>query len=154
MPQFSPYSRVEYREGLFVGYRGYEAQGVEPLFPFGYGLSYSTFEYSDLKVMPSAEGCMVTLSVKNVGKNTASEIVQVYVGDQECRLVRPKKELKGFEKVELKPGQAKTVTVNLDQNAFRFYDPAKHQWQIEPGMFKIYVGSSSADIRLTGEYNL
>lgn len=154
MPQFSPYSRVEYREGLFVGYRGYEAQGVEPLFPFGYGLSYSTFEYSDLKVMPSAEGCMVTLSVKNVGKYTASEIVQVYVGDQECRLVRPKKELKGFEKVELKPGQAKTVTVNLDQNAFRFYDPAKHQWQIEPGMFKIYVGSSSADIRLTGEYNL
>jgi len=150
----NPYSRVEYREGLFVGYRGYEAQNKAPLFPFGYGLSYSEFEYSDLKITPSETGCVVTLNVKNVGRMTASETVQVYVGDQECSLVRPKKELKGFEKVSLAPGQTKTVTVTLGENAFRFYDPVMHQWQIEPGLFNIYVGSSSADIRLTGEYNL
>ena len=154
LPKINPYSRVEYREGLFVGYRGYEALGVAPLFPFGYGLSYSEFEYSDLMVTPSAEGCVVTLAVKNVGKYTASETVQVYVGDRECRLVRPKKELKGFEKVSLTPGQTKSVTITLDSNAFRFYDPVKHQWQVEPGLFNIYVGSSSADIRLTGEFAL
>lgn len=154
LPKINPYSRVEYREGLFIGYRGYEAAGVAPLFPFGFGLSFSEFEYSDLKVTPSSEGCEVTLNVKNVGKYTASETVQVYVGDQQCRLVRPKKELKGFEKVSLTPGQTKSVTINLDSEAFRFYDPAKHQWQVEPGLFNIYVGSSSADIRLKGEFIL
>ena len=154
LPKINPYSRVEYREGLFIGYRGYEAAGVAPLFPFGFGLSFSEFEYSDLKVTPSEEGCVVTLNVKNVGKYAASETVQVYVGDQQCRLVRPKKELKGFEKVSLTPGQTKSVTVTLDADAFRFYDPVKHAWQIEPGLFNIYVGSSSADIRLTGKYNL
>ena len=149
LPKINPYSRVEYREGIFVGYRGYESNGVLPLFPFGYGLSYTDFEYSDLSVTPDGEEFVVSVKVKNIGKYAASEVVQVYVGDQECRLIRPKKELKGFEKVYLKPGQSETVSVRLGSEAFRFYDPVMHQWQIEPGIFNIYVGSSSADIRLT-----
>ena len=145
---------MEYREGIFVGYRGYEASGVRPLFPFGYGLSYTDFEYSDLTVIPDGDKFLVSLKVKNVGTYAASEIVQVYVGDQECRLVRPKKELKGFEKVHLEPGQSATVSVLLGPDAFRFYDPVLHQWQIESGLFNIYVGSSSADIRLTDTITL
>ena len=154
LPKINPYSRVEYREGIFVGYRGYEASGVRPLFPFGYGLSYTDFEYSDLTVIPDGDKFLVSLKVKNVGTYAASEIVQVYVGDQECRLVRPKKELKGFEKVHLEPGQSATVSVLLGPDAFRFYDPVLHQWQIESGLFNIYVGSSSADIRLTDTITL
>ena len=148
----NPYSRVEYREGLFVGYRGYEANGVEPLFPFGFGLSYTDFEYSDLKVAETDEGASLTFVLKNVGKYAAAEVAQVYVGDVESSLIRPAKELKGFEKVYLEPGQSKTVTIELGENALRFYDPVKHGWVVEPGTFKVYVGSSSADIRLTGEF--
>ena len=152
-PNINPYSRVEYREGLFVGYRGYEADGVEPLFPFGFGLSYTDFEYSDLKVARTKNGVTLTFALKNVGKRAAAEIAQVYVGDMEASLIRPAKELKGFEKVFLEPGQSKMVTIDLGENAFRFYDPVKHQWVVEPGLFKVYIGSSSADIRLTGEFD-
>lgn len=148
-PRINPYSRVEYRDGLFVGYRGYEANGVTPLYPFGFGLSYTQFQYSDMSVIPDGEEFVVSFNVKNVGKCSAWETAQVYVGDQECRLVRPQKELKGFEKVYLNPGQSKTVSLRLADEAFRFYDPVKHQWQVESGQFDIYVGSSSADIRLT-----
>ena len=152
-PNINPYSRVEYREGLFVGYRGYEANGVEPLFPFGFGLSYTDFEYSDLKVARTKNGVTLTFALKNVGKRAAAEIAQVYVGDMEASLIRPAKELKGFEKVFLEPGQSKMVTIDLGENAFRFYDPVKHQWVVEPGLFKVYIGSSSADIRLTGQFD-
>jgi beta-glucosidase len=152
-PNINPYSRVEYREGLFVGYRGYEADGVEPLFPFGFGLSYTDFEYSDLKIARTKDGATLTFALKNVGKRAAAEIAQVYVGDMEASLIRPAKELKGFEKVFLEPGQSKMVTIDLGENAFRFYDPVKHQWVVEPGLFKVYIGSSSADIRLTGEFD-
>ena len=151
-PNINPYSRVEYREGIFVGYRGYEANGVEPLFPFGFGLSYTNFEYSDLKVTETEDGAKVTFVLKNVGKYAAAEVAQVYVGDVESSLIRPVKELKGFEKIYLEPGKSKTVTVNLGEEALRFYDPVKHGWIVEPGVFKVFVGSSSADIRLTGEF--
>ena len=151
-PNINPYSRVEYREGIFVGYRGYEANGVEPLFPFGFGLSYTNFEYSDLKVTETEDGAKVTFVLKNVGKYAAAEVAQVYVGDVESSLIRPAKELKGFEKIYLEPGKSKTVTVNLGEEALRFYDPVKHGWVVEPGVFKVFVGSSSADIRLTGEF--
>ena len=151
LPKINPYSRVEYREGIFVGYRGYEAEGTAPLFPFGFGLSYTSFQYSDMNVQADGDGFVVSLNVKNTGKYAGSEIVQVYVADQECRLARPVKELKGFEKVCLEPGQAKKVSVRLDRDSFRFYDPVKHAWEVEPGKFSIYAGSSSADIRQTAE---
>lgn len=148
-PRINPYSRVEYREGIFVGYRGYEKYDIEPLFPFGFGLSYSEFEYSDLKVCQDGDEYIVSLNLKNVGKVQASEVVQLYVGDRESSLVRPAKELKGFEKVSLEPGQTRHVSMRLGQDAFRFYDPFKHQWVVEPGEFDLYVGSSSANIHLT-----
>ena len=154
LPKINPYSRVEYREGLFVGYRGYEAGEVEPLFPFGFGLSYTSFLYSDVSVIQEEDGFVVSFNVKNAGEYPAWETAQVYVGDQECRLVRPQKELKGFEKVFLNPGQTQKVSVRLGREAFRFYDPVKHEWQVEPGLFNIYVGASSADIRLTTDVTI
>lgn len=149
-PKINPYSRVEYREGLFMGYRGYDKTGVKPLFPFGFGLSYTTFAYSDLKIAQDGEEFVVTYTVKNTGKVAGAEVSQVYVKDNECRLVRPEKELKGFNKTFLKPGESKTVSVRLGEEAFRMFDPVKHQWVVEPGDFTILVGSSSADLRLTG----
>lgn len=146
--KINPYSRVEYKEGIFMGYRGYEKNNTQPLFPFGYGLSYTTFEYSDIAVAEDGDEFIVSFNVKNTGKVAGAEVAQVYVGDQECYLVRPAKELKGFEKVYLKPGEQKAVSVRLDQEAFRFFDPMEHKWIVEPGVFNVYVGSSSADIRL------
>ena len=144
----NPYSRVEYREGIFLGYRGYEKQGIKPMFPFGYGLSYTTFEYSDLKITEDGKEFVVTFNVKNTGKTAGAEAAQVYVTDDECSVVRPVKELKGFDKVYLKPGETKTVTVRLDDEAFRFYDTFSHAFVVEPGTYTVSVGSSSADIRL------
>lgn len=150
-PEINPYSRVEYREGLFVGYRGYEKNGVEPLFPFGFGLSYTTFEYSDLQIVEDGGEFVVNFKVANTGKYAGAEVAQVYVGDDECRLIRPAKELKGFDKIHLNPGEAKTVSVRLDEEAFRYYDPIDRRFVVEPGTFTVHVGASSADIRLTGK---
>lgn len=147
-PKVNPYSRVEYREGIFMGYRGYEKNGVKPLFPFGYGLSYTSFEYSDIKAVKDGDGFIITFDITNTGKVAGAEVAQLYVTDEECSLVRPLKELKGFEKVFLKPGQTKTVSIRLDDTAFRFYNTYEHKFIVEPGEFTIKVGSSSADIRL------
>lgn len=150
-PKINPYSRVEYREGLFMGYRGYDKTGVKPLFPFGFGLSYTTFAYSDLDIAQDGDEFVVSYTVKNTGKVAGAEVSQVYVKDNECSLVRPEKELKGFNKTYLKPGEAKTVSVRLGEEAFRMFDPMKHQWVVEPGDFTIMVGASAADLRLTGK---
>jgi beta-glucosidase len=150
-PKINPYSRVEYREGLFMGYRGYDKSGVKPLFPFGFGLSYTTFEYSDLQIAQDGAEFVVSYNVKNTGKKAGAEVSQVYVKDNEASLVRPEKELKGFEKTYLKPGETKRVSVRLDDEAFRMFNPIKHQWVVEPGEFTVFVGSSSADLRLTGK---
>lgn len=150
-PKINPYSRVEYREGLFMGYRGYDKTGVKPLFPFGFGLSYTTFAYSDLDIAQDGAEFVVSYTVKNTGKVAGAEVSQVYVKDNECSLVRPEKELKGFNKTYLKPGEAKTVSVRLGEEAFRMFDPMKHQWVVEPGDFTIMVGASAADLRLTGK---
>ena len=152
--KINPHARVEYREGLFVGYRGYEKNGVKPLFPFGFGLSYSTFDYSNINIVKDGKEFVVNFDVKNTGKVAAAEVAQVYVGDDECSLVRPAKELKGFGKVMLQPGESKTVSVRLGEEAFRFYDPILRQWMVEPGAFTVHVGASSADIRLTGKLNV
>ena len=149
-PHINPYARVEYRDGLFVGYRGYERNDVQPLFPFGFGLTYTEFEYSDLTIYQDGDDYMVSFNLKNAGKAAASEVAQIYVGDRESSLVRPEKELKAFEKICLEPGQTKTVAVRLTSEAFRFYDPLSHGWKVEPGEFDVYVGASSADIRLSG----
>jgi beta-glucosidase len=142
---------VRYGESLFIGYRYYDAKNVPVLFPFGYGLSYTTFAYSNLRVsadrFDDVDGLTVSVDVTNTGPVAGKEIVQVYVHDREARLVRPYKELKGFAKASLQPGETKTVAIALDFRAFAYYDPAHHRWVTEDGQFDILVGASSADIR-------
>ncbi|MEE8390480.1 MAG: glycoside hydrolase family 3 C-terminal domain-containing protein [Anaerolineae bacterium] len=145
--------KVHYGEGIFVGYRYYDKKDIEPLFPFGYGLSYTTFAYKNLALnadeyMPGDE-VQVSVDVENTGPRTGKEIVQLYVRDTESSLARPEKELKAFAKVTLEPGETKTVTFTLDQDALSFYDPVKKQWVAEPGEFQVLVGGSSRDIHLT-----
>ena len=147
----NPHSRVEYREGIFMGYRGYEKNGVKPLFPFGFGLSYTSFEFSNLDIKAEGKEFVVSFDLKNTGKMAGAEVAQIYVGDDKCSLVRPAKELKGFDKIYLKAGESKRVSIRLDDEAFRFFDPIERQFKIEPGMFTVHVGASSADIRLTGK---
>lgn len=146
--------RIAYNEGVFVGYRGYGRSGVKPLYPFGYGLTYSSFEYSDLKVEKRDNGVVVSFVVKNTGDADAAEVAQVYVGDVEASVPRPAKELKGYEKVFLKKGGQQRIEVVLPDGAFRFYDIFSHGFVLEPGDFTIFVGASSEDIRLEGKVTL
>ncbi len=143
--------RVNYGEGIFIGYRYYEARELPVLFPFGHGLSYTTFEYSNAKVSSNnfkdVDGLTVTVNVSNTGKLAGKEIVQVYVHDHKSDLIRPQKELKGFAKVELQPAETKTVSISLDFRAFAYYHPEYKQWITEDGDFDILIGASSADIR-------
>jgi beta-glucosidase len=142
---------VRYGEGIFVGYRYYDKKEIEPLFPFGHGLSYTSFAYSRLTVpkkLGSVEHVPVSVRVKNTGKLSGKETVQLYVRDIESTLARPVKELKAFAKVALDPGKSATVTFELDQRSFSYYDPYGKGWTVEPGKFEILVGSSSRDIRL------
>jgi beta-glucosidase len=137
---------VNYGEGIFVGYRYYDMKDVTPLFPFGHGLSYTSFAYSNLKVTRKVKaGRMVevSLTVTNTGKLDGKEVVQLYVSDLKSSLPRPPKELKGFAKVALAPGESETVAFSLDERALAFYDPHKHAWVAEPGEFELLVGSSS-----------
>jgi len=144
---------VRYGEGIFIGYRYYDAKGVPTLFPFGHGLSYTTFDYRNPQVSSQTfrdvDGLTVSVDVTNTGKVTGKEVVQVYVHDHKSGLVRPPKELKGLAKVELQPGETKTVTVTLDFRAFAYYHPAYRRWITEDGEFDILIGASSADIRCT-----
>lgn len=147
--------RIDYAEGIFCGYRGYDRSGVKPLYPFGYGLSYTTFDYSNLKLSP-AEGNTVNVEfdIKNTGRMAAAEVAQVYVTDNECSVPRPVKELKGYEKVYLKPGETRHVSVVLDPWAFAFYDIDRSSFTIEPGVFTVSVGPNSADLPLSAEVKL
>jgi beta-glucosidase len=144
--------RVYYGEGLFVGYRYYDKKEIEPLFPFGHGLSYTQFKYSNLRLskqrFSAAEGVTVSCEVRNVGAFAGKEIVQLYVADIDATVARPEKELKGFAKVDLAPGETKTVTFQLDQEAFWFFDTAQAGWRTEAGEFEILIGASSRDLRL------
>ncbi|HPG47153.1 MAG TPA: glycoside hydrolase family 3 C-terminal domain-containing protein [bacterium] len=154
-PVFKEYKdpglKVHYSEGVFVGYRYYDKNNIDPLFPFGYGLSYTTFEYSNLKIVPTAGlDYQVSLDVKNTGLTAGQEVVQLYVSPKTCSFQRPLKELKGFVKVDLASGQTKTVTIRLDRRVFQFYHPDKKQWITESGDFEILLGSSSRDIKLNG----
>jgi beta-glucosidase len=161
-PTFNSYydvnqsKRVAYKEGLLVGYRYYDTKNVEPLFPFGFGLSYTTFEFRNLKITPAAtamtgdQKVTVTFTVKNSGGRDGAEVAQVYVHEVAAKVERPYKELKGFEKVFLKAGETKTVTVALDRRAFSYYDVSKKAWVADPGSFEVLVGASSKDIMLKG----
>jgi beta-glucosidase len=143
--------KVRYGEGIFVGYRFYDKKRLAPLFPFGHGLSYTNFKYSNLRL--SAESILpnellkIRVDVTNTGKITGKEVVQVYVRDVKSTFARPEKELKAFAKVELKPKQMRTVTFTLDREAFWYFDAMKNTWHTEPGEFEILVGASSRDIR-------
>ncbi len=149
--------QVFYGEGIFVGYRHYDQRGIEPLFPFGHGLSYTTFEYSDLKVIDqvkNGENVSVSVTVKNTGKMAGKEVIQLYVRDLASSLPRPFKELKGFKKVALAAGESKTVILELDERALSFYDPYQSRWVAEPGDFEVLIGSSSNDIRARADFRL
>lgn len=137
---------VEYREGLYVGYRYYDTAGVPTAFPFGYGLSYTSFAYSDLK---KADETGVTLTVTNTGSCAGAEVVQLYVAKPDAKVFRPVKELKGFTKVQLEAGESKTVTIPLDDKAFRYWNVKTDRWEVEGGSYQLLVGASSVDIRLT-----
>lgn len=145
---------VEYRESIFVGYRYYDRINANVLFPFGHGLSYTSFEYSDLEVEADGDSARVSFTVKNTGKYAGAEIAQIYVGRTGSRVFRAPKELKGFEKVFLQPGEEKRLTAVLDRRAFSHYSVGAGQWCVEPGTFQIMVGASSRDIRLRGEAEL
>ena len=149
---------VKYSEGVFVGYRHFDRSNIKPLFPFGYGLSYTTFGYSKLSVTPRngnlSGPVTVSFDVKNLGRVPGAEIAQLFVGDAHSSVPRPVKELKGFAKVRLKPGETKRVSLTLDRRAFSYYDVNKKDWNAEPGDFAILIGSSSAKIELKGLFTL
>ena len=150
---------VKYNDDLLVGYRYFDTKNVKPMFPFGFGLSYTTFSYEKLNVEISGKKtddllCSVSFTITNTGNVEGKESAQVYVSDPESALPRPLKELKGFSKVSLKAGESKTVSVNLNQRAFQYYDPAKKQWILEPGKFEILVGSASDNILLKQQIEL
>lgn len=150
-----PHKRVEYKEGIFVGYRGYDRNGVEPLFPFGYGLSYTTFRYSGISVVKAAENkVVVEFDVTNTGRMDAWETAQVYVSDVESSVVRPEKELKGYEKVYIRKGETVRVKVELGEDAFAFYDVCEGAFKIEAGEFNIMAGPSSAELPLNAKVTL
>lgn len=144
--------RTEYREGLFVGYRYYDTKDIEPLFPFGFGLSYTTFAYSDLVLDKSditdQETVQVSVKIRNTGERFGQEIVQLYIRDTDASVIRPEKELKGFAKVALEPGEEKTVTFELNHRSFAYYNTDIADWYVESGEFQVLIGSSSRDIRL------
>jgi len=144
--------KVEYREGLFIGYRYYDAMEIEPLFPFGFGLSYTSFEYTEISIdkkeMYDNDFVTVKVKVKNTGTVTGKEIVQLYVRDVESSVIRPYKELKGFEKMKLDPGEEKTVEFTLKKRAFAYYNIDIMDWYVESGDFEILIGKSSKEIAL------
>lgn len=144
-------SRIDYKEGIFVGYRGFENHGVAPLYPFGHGLSYTNFDYGKLTVTPgtTSDGNVeVSFELTNTGDRAGAEVAQVYVADSHAEVPRPPKELKGFVKAHLDPGETRRVSVNLDRRSFAYYDVGRGDWTVAPGEFEILVGRSSAIIEL------
>jgi beta-glucosidase len=149
---------VAYSEGLFLGYRHFDKSSTKPLFPFGFGLSYTTFSYKNLSVTPQTvdgeQTVTVSFDLANTGKRAAAEIAELYVGDRHASVPRPVKELKGFAKVYLQPGETRRVSILLDRRAFSYYDVKAHRWTAAPGEFDLYIGSSAAQIELTGKLTL
>ncbi|HZH63106.1 MAG TPA: glycoside hydrolase family 3 C-terminal domain-containing protein [Metabacillus sp.] len=149
---------VLYAEGIFVGYRHYDTKGIKPAYPFGYGLSYTNFTYDNLKLSSTKVDLnknkllTVSVNVSNSGNVAGKEVVQLYIRDKNTSIFRPYKELKGFKKISLKPGQTKTVTFTVDKRVLSAYNEASKSWVVRPGLFKVLVGSSSQDIRQQGKF--
>jgi beta-glucosidase len=146
-----------YSEGIFIGYRHFDQNNIAPQFPFGHGLSYTKFEYSDLKMIKPKDSKSIVaaeFAVKNTGTRDGAEVTQLYVQHLEPRLPRPMKELKGFRKIFLKAREKQTVSIPLDRRAFAFYDPEQRRWTAERGNFRILIGGSSRDVRLQADYRL
>ena len=152
-------NRVVYKEGLFVGYRGYEKNHVKPLYPFGYGLSYTTFQFSHIEVKPNSDSSngaryIVNFDLTNTGGRPGADVAQVYVAEASPKVARPAKELKGFSRVDLAPGETRHVTITLDPRAFTYYDVSAKQWHADAGKFTIEVGDSSENVPLHAEITL
>ena len=149
---------IKYNEGIFVGYRWHDTKNIKPLFSFGHGLSYTTFEFGKVKAdktkISKDDKITFTVSVKNTGNREGAEVVQLYISDLKSSLPRPTKELKGFEKVNLKPGETKEVSITVDKSALSFFDPVKHDWVAEPGDFEALIGNSSSDIKTKLKFSL
>ena len=143
---------VHYDEGIFVGYRGYDHLGIEPLFPFGFGLSYTQFEYSNLRLDPGDRtgpfNVKVSFKIRNVGDRAGAEVAQVYVSATQPAVERPVRELKEFAKVFLQPGESKQTSVSLDRRSFAYFDSRTSQWKADPGRYEISIGASSRDLRI------
>ncbi|HYK36922.1 beta-glucosidase [Alloacidobacterium sp.] len=149
---------VKYREGVFVGYRYYTSMNKQPLFPFGFGLSYTTFSFSNLEVSPKAAtsdgNITVSFDVTNTGQRAGADVAQLYVGDPSAKIKRPVKELKGFDKVRLEPGEKKHVSLTLDRRALAYWDVKANDWRVDPGQFKVYVGDSSENTPLEEDFTV
>lgn len=141
----------EYSEGIYVGYRWYEKEKIQPLFTFGHGLSYTQFKYGKVKLSNSqmtVDGKLkISVPVSNVGNRKGAEVVQLYISDLKSSLPRPVKELKDFNKVELNPGETKEINFTIEKDMLSFFDDTRHEWVVEPGKFEVLIGSSSSDIR-------
>lgn len=137
-----------------MGYRWFDTKNIEPLFPFGHGLSYTAFEYSNLKLTPTETGVTAEFEIRNSGQVEGAEVVQLYVHPVKPGVLRPEKELKGFKKIFLKPGERQTVSVPLSKAAFAFYSPELKSWVAEQGAYKILAGGSSRNLPLQGEFQL
>jgi beta-glucosidase len=146
--------KIEYSEGVLVGYRGYDKSGVKPLFPFGFGLSYTTFKFSNLKVIKQGDGAEASFDITTSGAREGAEVAELYVGEANASVPRPAKELKGFTKVALKPGETRAVSIPLNRRAFAYYDIADKHWKVDPQEFGILVGDSSDNLPLKGSVNL
>jgi beta-glucosidase len=146
---------AHYDEGLLVGYRWYDAKKIEPLFPFGFGLSYTTFTYSNLRVSSTGPAsALVECDITNSGSRAGAEVAQLYVQPGHPAVERPEQELKGFVKVALAPGETKTVRIGLNARSFAYYEAEKHVWAVDAGDYGILVGSSSRDIRLHATHSI
>ena len=150
-PRHAKYPFADYGEGVFVGYRGIEHFGIEPLYPFGYGLTYTTFDYSNPAAKKVENGFEVSFTLTNSGKVEAAEAVQVYVAPKSASIIRPARELKGMAKVKLAKGASETVTVSLPMDAFKYYDIFTHDWVVDPGQYEIQIAASATDIKLRTE---
>jgi beta-glucosidase len=146
--------RTYYSDDIYVGYRHFDKNNIEPLFPFGYGLSYTTFEYANMNFTKLDDGYEVSFDVKNTGKVKGEEIAQVYVASSSLSIDKPVKELKGFSKLKLNPGESKQAKIKLDPDSFAYYSEQFAQWKTDPGKYKVFVGSSSRDIKLSAELEL
>jgi beta-glucosidase len=150
-------NQVRYKEGVFVGYRGYEARNIKPQFPFGFGLSYTSFEYRDLKVRATSKADNMyeaVFSVKNVGLRAGAVVPQLYVSPPKSSVPRPQKELKGFAKLMLQPGESRDVVLPLDVRSFAYFDVAGKRWRADAGNYRVLIGESSEQIALSAAIRL